>query len=96
VVWRVGPGVVGWAPRTDDGVVLPSHWTFLPASRFADAKTESAAIAAPLVPKLLATSRVAAASPGPPPSRHAATAVGPPRAARRDAVVSGGEVLARN
>jgi hypothetical protein len=82
VVWRFAPGVVGWAPLTDDGLVLPSHWTFLPTSRFTGVPVGRAAIAAARVPRLLAASRVAAASAGPLPSRSNPTAVELPSAPR--------------
>jgi hypothetical protein len=75
VVWRSGQGVVGWAPATDDGFVLPGHWTFLPSSRFDGAPVPAAAIAGARVPRLLASTRVASA--GPPAPRGATVAANP-------------------
>lgn len=57
VVWRHGPGVVGWAPLSDDGVVLPAHWTFLPASAVEGAPVPAAAVHDARLPALLLASR---------------------------------------
>jgi hypothetical protein len=46
VVWRMGPGLVGWAPRPDEGAVLAPHWTFVPTSRLAAAHAPAVALPA--------------------------------------------------
>jgi hypothetical protein len=82
VVWRYAVGVVGWAPRTDDGLVLPSHWTFLPAGEFAG-HPAAAAVAPSRAMHLYALSRRASGDEGPRPSESVAGAVVVPPAARR-------------
>jgi hypothetical protein len=75
VTWRYGAGVVGWAPDTGGHPVLPPHWVFLPARRFAGVPVADAALPAPRVPATLVRTRVARWSAGPRPSRGAAVEI---------------------
>jgi hypothetical protein len=75
VTWRYGADVVGWAPETGGQPVLPPHWVFLPAHRFAGVQVAEGAVPAPRVPALLVRSRVARWSGGPRPRGGAAVEV---------------------
>jgi hypothetical protein len=82
VVWRRGPGVVGWAPRSEDGVVLPAHWTFLRANAFEGAPVPAAAIHDARLPALLLASRCDEGGAAPAPIARGAPPVTARRAAR--------------
>jgi hypothetical protein len=83
VVWRYTAGAIGWAPLTDDGLLLPVHWTFLPEARFAGTHA-SAGIAPSRAAALFATSRRAPGGEGPRPSAGSAAVIVPARFAAAD------------
>jgi hypothetical protein len=82
VVWRRGPGVVGWAPRSEDGVVLPAHWTFVPANAVEGVQVPAAAIHDARLPALLLASRSGERGRAPEPIARGAPPVTARRAAR--------------
>jgi hypothetical protein len=94
VTWRYGAGIVGWAPDPGDGRVLPGHWTFVPADRFAGVPVAESADAR--LGALLATTRVRGAGEGPRPAFHRGPAtVEVPAAPSPPAERGGGELHGR-
>jgi len=72
VVWRRGPGVVGWAPRAEEGDVLAAHFTVVPADRLEGTDAAAHALHPARIPALLFAARPGEAPAPPVSSRWAA------------------------